>query len=103
VLCRLFPQHSVAAANSLWFDAHLGMGVYIYNSSHLSTFPVHRRVSYALFSTVIFNFGSALLVATAKALLPENATLQAVSGAAIQIFLILTGKAYLDQVDRVEK
>ncbi len=79
------------------------MGLYVYNSGHMSKFPVHRRISYALFSTVVFNFGSALLVATVKNLLPENTTLYVVSGVAIQILLILTGKAYLEHIDSIAK
>ena len=93
----MFPNHHVAAANCLWISAHVGIGCYIHNSRHISKLKFPQNVMFTSFLSIMFNFGSALLVATLKTALPEN-RLQTVCGILAQLFFIISGKQYLDSV-----
>ncbi|KAI0213224.1 hypothetical protein LSAT2_001774 [Lamellibrachia satsuma] len=100
VFRSLFAPHDLVVANSLWFTAHLGAGLYIYNRKHIQYQTGPYRIMYSVFGSVIFNFGSVLIYATTKSLLPCQ-SLRAVAGVALGLVFLCIGKSYLDMVDSV--
>ena len=97
---RLFAPNELVVANSLWFTAHLGVGLYIYGRKHIQYKPGPVRIMYSVFGSVIFNFGSVLVFATSKSLLPCE-SLRAVVGVTTALVFLYIGKSYLDMVDSV--
>lgn len=94
----IFPSHEVVA-NSFWFNAHLGVGLYLFGSQHLRHAPVNRRILYSVFGSFLFNFGSVLFWATCKSLLPERPSLRAVFGLLSGFVLLYVGREYVEFID----
>ncbi len=91
-------QHVVA--NCLWFNSHLGVGMFLYSRKHLRRAPMYYRVLYSVYGAVIFNFGTVLFWATTKALLPKCNYLRTIFGVLSGIAFLAIGKEYIDFVDR---
>jgi len=95
----LFSPHQLLVANSLWFNAHIGTGLYLYSRRHISAAGTPARLVYSLFGAVVFNFGTVLVWATTKSLLPRNDALRTVFGLLSGVALFVAGKHYLGYVD----
>ncbi|XP_014787104.1 uncharacterized protein LOC106881286 [Octopus bimaculoides] len=96
---RLFAPNELLVANTLWLNAHLGIGFFIYSRRHLADSPVYKRIIYSAFGTIAFNFGSVLLWASLKSLLPNSTGLRVLFGLLSSWGLLYVGKDYLDHVD----
>jgi len=96
----LFAPYDLVIANSLWFTAHVGTGLYIYGRKHIGYQNTPNRIMYSVFGSVIFNFGGVLVLATAKSLLPCQ-SLRAGFGIVAGLIFLYIGKSYLDMVDAV--
>ncbi|KAK3089848.1 hypothetical protein FSP39_007056 [Pinctada imbricata] len=88
-------------ANGLWFNAHIGIGIYLFNRNHLKKVSTHKRILYSVFHTFIFNFGSVMFWATSKALLQNDSIIKAIFALTSGGALLMIGKSYLDHVDIV--
>jgi hypothetical protein len=86
-------------ANSLWFNAHLGVGLYLFNCKHIRQAQDYNKIMYSVFGTLVFNFGSVLMWATTKSLMPENSAVRVLFGLVSGVGMILMGKEYLAYVD----
>lgn len=96
----VFHSHDVVVANSFWFNSHVGLGLYLFGSSHLRDAPINRRILYSVFGSFLFNFGSVLFWATCKSLLSDRPGLRALFGLTSGFILLYVGKEYVDYVDR---
>ncbi|XP_045214092.1 uncharacterized protein LOC123564511 [Mercenaria mercenaria] len=67
---EVFGSRTVIAADALWFNAHIGFGIYLYRRNFLQAASTQWKVIYSVFGSAVFNFGSVLLWGTSKALLP---------------------------------
>ena len=94
-----FSPNEAVLANCLWFNAHLGTGLYLFSRRHLSSAPPQYRILYSVYGSVIFNFGAVLFWATSKAILPKCSTLRSIVGIGSGLVLLLVGKKYLNYVD----
>ncbi|XP_074648843.1 uncharacterized protein LOC141904190 [Tubulanus polymorphus] len=97
---NLFAPHELLVSNKLWFNAHLGVGLYLYSRKHMITASAYQRIMYSIFGTVVFNFGSVLLWATTKALLPECVYMRSFFGLISGTSLLLIGKEYVAHLDK---
>lgn len=97
---RFFGTRDLAAADFLWFNAHVGIGWYIYHRKHIQTLQTPWRVAYSVFGSGIFNFGTVLFWGTIKALVPKLPdAVKIVFGFSSGMLLLYLGKSYLDFVD----
>lgn len=103
IFCSVFHNRDVVVANSFWFNAHIGVGLYLFGSSHLRQAPINRRILYSVFGSFLFNFGSVLFWATCKSLLPDKPGWKALFGLASGFVLLYVGKEYVDYVDGKRK
>ena len=86
-------------ANSLWFNAHFGVGLYMYPRRHMKAAPRYQRIIYSVFGAAMFNFGSVLFWATTKTLLPKSNALRIIFGLGTGAALLGIGKHYIDYID----
>jgi len=98
-LARIFPEGNQVVANILLFNTHLGSGLYLFSSKHLAAAPLYYRVMYSVFGAAIFNFGSILLWALTKVVLPNNTVVRSVFAVSASMSMLLIGKEYVNYVD----
>ena len=96
---RFFGPNDFIAANSLWFNAHLGTGLFLYSSRHLQKASKLERIAYSVFGAVMFNFGSVLFWAATKQQLPNCKELRMIYCAGSAAGLLYLGKRYVDYID----
>ena len=87
------------AANSLWLNGHIGVGLYLYNCRHMQCIPVYRRLLFTAFGTAAFNFGAVLFWAASKALLPKDNMIRSIAGLLSGVCFLIIGKMYVDEID----
>ncbi|XP_069680108.1 uncharacterized protein [Periplaneta americana] len=97
LVVRYFPKRDVT--NILLFNSLIGSGFYIYNRPHLNAAPIKLRIAYSTFGAVMFSFGSVLLWAVLRSILPQNMALCTLAGVSSGITLIRVGQNYLHFVD----
>lgn len=85
--------------NALFFNAHIGAALYVYYRQHMRKVVPKTRVMYSVYSSVLFNFGSVLIWATTKAILPKNPWMRGVFGVLTSICLVAIGRDYLIYID----
>uniref|UniRef100_A0A914USN5 Transmembrane protein n=1 Tax=Plectus sambesii TaxID=2011161 RepID=A0A914USN5_9BILA len=102
-LYRLFPYYDMAVGNVILFNAHLGIGFYVYYRAHMLRVAPRTRVMFSVFSSVMFNFGSVLLFATTKAVLPRNGLIKTIFGCLTSLALLSIGREYLTYIDSLIK
>ncbi|ESO87148.1 hypothetical protein LOTGIDRAFT_107196 [Lottia gigantea] len=100
IYTSLFQHRDVVIANCFWFEAHIGIGLYLYGSKHLQKASTVHRVEYAVFGSFLFNFGSVLFWATCKSLMPKDSALRTLFGLGSGLALLYIGKEYVDHIDR---
>ena len=97
---RVFSPFDHVVSNALWFNGHLGVGLYLFSRKHLRRAKMPWRITYSVFGAVIYNFGTLLFWATTKAaILPNNATLRSIVGIGSGCAFLFLGHHYLKFVD----
>lgn len=99
LLSRLYPDQSVTVANCLLFNSHVGTGVYIYFKSYMRRAPPYHRIMYSAYQAVLFNFGSVLLWAVTKSLLPQSHLVRTIFAASTSLCFLTIGREYLEFLD----
>ncbi|KAL8584965.1 hypothetical protein ACOMHN_043601 [Nucella lapillus] len=99
----VFKETDFVVANCFWFNAHIGIGLYLFGRRHLRQAPANRRILYSVFGTSLFNFGSVLFWGTCKSLLPNRAGVRAVFGLLSGFWMLYFGREYLDFLDEKVK
>ncbi|XP_019620028.1 PREDICTED: uncharacterized protein LOC109466711 [Branchiostoma belcheri] len=96
---ELFTSRHLVVANCLLLNSHLGIGLYLFNTRTIRAVNTRWRVTWSVYGSAMFNFGSILLWATVKEIIPENAVLRVGFGVLSSVFFLMVGKKYLDHVD----
>uniref|UniRef100_A0A023G5Z8 Putative conserved plasma membrane protein n=1 Tax=Amblyomma triste TaxID=251400 RepID=A0A023G5Z8_AMBTT len=99
LLSRLYPDQSVTVANCLLFNSHLGTGLYVYFRPHMARAPPYHRIMYSAYQAVLFNFGSVLLWAVTKSLLPNSNLVRSLFAASTSACFLAIGMEYLEFLD----
>lgn len=94
----LIPS-SVSVPNLALLTSNVGLGLYMYGSRHMNGLPKMQRVTYSMFSTLMFTFGSTLILAIARTLLPENMVLRTAVGIGSGVSFLVLAKRYVDHLD----
>ncbi|XP_014673591.1 PREDICTED: uncharacterized protein LOC106813865 [Priapulus caudatus] len=100
-LKSVFPNWHFGVTNALLLNAHLGVGLYLFSRPHMacSTHAMCPRVAYSVFGAVMFNFGSVLLWATAKTVVPPCTTARALFALGSGAGLLWVGYRYVKMLD----
>ncbi|CAK9296393.1 unnamed protein product [Gordionus sp. m RMFG-2023] len=100
LLNHVSPEYKLALANSLLFTSNMGIGLYLYNSKHLALCQKPaERIAYTLLGTVMFNFGSILLCATSRVVMPEEPYTRFIAGAILGAGFLYFGRKYVLYLD----
>ncbi|XP_077999191.1 uncharacterized protein LOC144452054 [Glandiceps talaboti] len=99
IIRSILPRHHACIASSLFFNAQLGIGLYIYHRPTLLKATTSQRIRWTVYLTVMFNFGSVLLWAAVKNLLPEQTFIKVLFAISSSICCLIVGWQYLDFVD----
>ncbi|CAM1321850.1 Uncharacterised protein g7907 [Pycnogonum litorale] len=97
---RLFSSYRFAVTNSLLFNSHLGTGLFLYFRPHMQKLhSCYHRIMFSTYGAILFNFGSILLWAVTKDILPDNPGFRATFGICTSLCLLSIGKEYFDHID----
>ncbi|KAG8229253.1 hypothetical protein J437_LFUL007177 [Ladona fulva] len=94
---RLIPNRDITSL--LLVNSVVGAGLHIYNRPHLLRASPKERVLFSAYGAVVFSFGSVLLWAVIRSLIPDRASLCTVLGLSSSVALLGIGKKYLDYID----
>merc|ERR1711894_75005 len=94
-----FSPYDLSVSNCLWFNSHLGTGLYIYNQPVISRASPFKRIAYSVFGAMILNFGTVLFWATTKLILPKNNAIRCLFGVGSGFAMLYLGQDFLKFVD----
>ncbi|XP_046998881.1 uncharacterized protein LOC124614214 [Schistocerca americana] len=94
---RMFPKRDVT--NILLLSTLIGTGLYIYDRKHMRAAPKIPKVGYSVFGALMFSFGSVLMWAVMRSILPENSIIATTCGISSALGLVKAGTNYLEFVD----
>ncbi|XP_075217722.1 uncharacterized protein LOC142322485 [Lycorma delicatula] len=97
LILRVIPNRDVT--NILLLNSIVGTGLHVYNRPHLSGAPGKIRIMYCTYGSVLFSFGSVLLWALLRSILPNNKTVATILGLVSGFTLTAVGKECLDFID----
>ncbi|KAK2586692.1 hypothetical protein KPH14_011734 [Odynerus spinipes] len=97
LVIRIFPKKDIT--NYLLFSALAGTGSYIYSREHMEKAPVSTRLLYSGTGALLLSFGSVLMWAVLRSIVPPNPTLCTLAGIGSGLLIIKFGSSYLDFVD----
>ncbi|XP_055876220.1 uncharacterized protein LOC106057760 [Biomphalaria glabrata] len=97
---RAFGDVHKLVNNVFWFQAHCGIGLYIYSRRHIRKLPASRAFFYSIFGTVVFNLGSCMVWGLGQALLPRSTALRVAFSLLSSSMLLYAGQDYLQYVDK---
>lgn len=97
LVIRIFPKKDIT--NFLLGSALIGTGSYIYTREHMKTAPNSVRILYSAAGAVLLTFGSVLVWAVLRSIVPPNTTVCTLAGIGSGLAFIKIGSNYLDFVD----
>ncbi|KZC10728.1 PREDICTED: uncharacterized protein LOC107188865 [Dufourea novaeangliae] len=97
LVIRIFPKKDIT--NFLLGSALVGTGSYIYTREHMKKAPTSVRIAYSTAGAVLLSFGSVLVWAVLRSVIPPNPTLCTLAGIGSGLALIKVGSSYLNFVD----
>ncbi|XP_076662678.1 uncharacterized protein LOC143365950 [Andrena cerasifolii] len=97
LVIRVFPKKDIT--NFLLGSALLGTGSYIYSREHMKSASTSVRVAYSAAGAVLLSFGSVLVWAVLRSIVPPNPTLCTLAGIGSGLAFIKVGSSYLSFVD----
>ncbi|XP_015589940.1 uncharacterized protein LOC107265223 [Cephus cinctus] len=98
LVIRIFPKRDIT--NFLLATALFGTSSYIYTRDHLKKAPTTARVAYSAAGALLLSFGSVLLWAVLRSIVPPNPTICTLAGVGSGLALVKIGTSYLDFVDQ---
>ena len=90
-------------ATTLLLHSNVGIGVDLYQSRFMQAFPEQKRLLHTCYLTVMFNFGSILLVAATKSYLPRLEFLKGIYAILVSVGLISIGLDLLSGTNQTNK
>lgn len=85
--------------NFLLWHSVIGSGAYIYTRKHLRKVPNQKKLAYAATGGILFSFGSVLMWAFLKNVLPKNCGVATVCGLTSGYIIVKLTSDYLGDVD----
>ncbi|RZF44737.1 hypothetical protein LSTR_LSTR000689 [Laodelphax striatellus] len=97
LIISVFPKRDIT--NILLVNSLVGVGLHVYNRPILTDAAPKSKVMYCAYGSLLFSFGSVLLWAVLRTIVPDNKLLTTVLGLASGFTLTAVGKECLDFVD----
>ncbi|KAG5667918.1 hypothetical protein PVAND_015883 [Polypedilum vanderplanki] len=85
--------------NFLLWHTVAGTGAYIYTRKHLAKIPQQKKLGYAAAGGVLFSFGSVLMWAFLKNVLPKNSGVATFVGLSTGFVVVKLTSDYLNDID----
>ncbi|KAK7864605.1 hypothetical protein R5R35_003195 [Gryllus longicercus] len=86
--------------NFLLFGSVGGVALYAYKRPHLQNLELLPRTTYSAFGAVMFTFGSVLIWAVMRSVVPENAFVGSAIGLLSAAGLVKCGSSYCNAIDQ---
>lgn len=97
---RWFGESDVVVAYALWLNTHICLGTHLYRQRHLQTAPCLDRILFTALSTTMFNFGSVLLWASIKQIIPDRSGQRTLLSVGIGTCLLWMGQRYVNFINK---
>ncbi|XP_078051125.1 uncharacterized protein LOC144477322 [Augochlora pura] len=97
LVVRVFPKKDIT--NFLLGSVLVGIGSYIYTREHMKSAPQCVRIAYSSAGAVMLSFGSVLVWAVLRSVVPPNPALCTIAGIGSGLAFIKVGSSYLSFVD----
>ncbi|XP_063987745.1 uncharacterized protein LOC135167941 [Diachasmimorpha longicaudata] len=97
LIMRVFPK--VDITNFLLGGALVGTTSYLYTREHMKAAPTAVRITYSITGALLLSFGSVLVWAVLRSIIPPNATVSTIAGLGTGLAAIKIGHSYLEFVD----
>ncbi|XP_014473190.1 PREDICTED: uncharacterized protein LOC106743651 isoform X2 [Dinoponera quadriceps] len=97
LVIKVFPKKDIT--NFLLAGTLFGTGSYIYTREHMKNAPERQRILYSVTGAVLLSFGSVLLWAVLRAIIPPNPALCTIAGVSSGLALMKVSASYLQFVD----
>ncbi|XP_043249428.1 uncharacterized protein LOC122395698 [Colletes gigas] len=97
LVIRVFPKKDIT--NILLSSALIGISTYIYSREHMNKAPTSVRIAYSVAGAVLLSFGSVLVWAVLRSVVPPNPTVCTITGIGSGLAFIKVGSSYLNFVD----
>jgi len=96
---RSFGGSEDTVKNVVWLNAHIGAGLYLYSRRHIKRVSTQKAIFYSVFGSVLFNFGSIMLWAWERNLMPHSPVLRSALGLMSGGVMLYAAQDYLQYVD----
>lgn len=97
LVIRSFPKTDIT--NYLLGTAVIGTGAYFYTREHMKAAPQTLRIVYSATGSMLLSFGSILVWAVLRSIVPPNPTVCTLVGIGSGLAFIKLTSSYLDFVD----
>lgn len=97
LVVKVFPKRDIT--NFLLAGTLLGTGSYIYTREHIKSASERMKVLYSVTGAVLLSFGSVLLWAVLRSIIPPNPALCTIAGVGSGLALMKVTTCYLEFVD----
>ncbi|XP_046667710.1 uncharacterized protein LOC124359199 [Homalodisca vitripennis] len=97
LMIKISPKRDIT--NFLLVGSVVGTGLYISNTKLVKSAVAKKQVMYSACGSLLFTFGSVLMWAVLRNVLPDNKYLAVAAGVASGVTLTAVGKEYLEFID----
>jgi len=96
-MVKISPKRDIT--NFLLLGSVVGTGLYLSNTKLVKSAPSQKKIMYSACGSLLFTFGSVLLWAVLRNILPDNKLLAVTAGVASGVTLTVVSKDYLEFID----
>ncbi|CAF1055674.1 unnamed protein product [Rotaria sordida] len=95
---RIFGSSSIYFTELTFWLTNIGFNWLLYKSKHLSKFSIEKRLIYSSFLSIIFNFGSIMIINNISHFFGRIELLRLISSLTLSNCLLSIGYFYLDDL-----
>ncbi|XP_011330759.1 uncharacterized protein LOC105275550 [Ooceraea biroi] len=97
LVVKVFPRRDIT--NLLLVGALTGTGMYLYTREHMKSATQPARIVYSAAGAVLLSFGSVLVWAVLRSIVPPNPVLCTIAGVGTGVAFLKIGTSYIEFVD----
>ncbi|CAF2960728.1 unnamed protein product [Rotaria sp. Silwood2] len=97
---KIFGSSSIYFTELTFWLSNIGFNWFLYKSKHLSKFSIEKRLTYSLFLSTIFNFGTVMIVNNISHFFGRIELLRLISSLTLSSCLLSIGYFYLDDINK---
>jgi hypothetical protein len=96
---RIFGSSSIYLTEITFWLTNIGFNWLLYKSNHLSKYSIEKRLTYSLFLSTIFNFGSIMIINNLSHFFGRIELLKLISSLTLSTCLLSISYVYLDDLN----